>query len=368
MIPDRPYLRDGVDVYIREDFELHFVFLASRKRIIVRASSALIESLVWLDGTKSKADLFQQFADTYVDERVENFKAFLSYLAGLGIVANPNWDTELGLGDSVLALQKRQLAFLLDVLGTPKRVAEVQLKFGSARITCFGTGAVGSWLLRLLIGMGFRNFNLIDHGKCDSSDISRHAFHGSTGWAEGTSKVKATAAAMREHFSDMSITTFDEPLTTTSDLAKLIPKSTDLVINAADEPYIGYTSVLLSRHCVPRRLPLLVAGGFDAHLASLGEMIVPYETPCADCYADFFRDALADWIPISHPVAERSKGSGGLCGLSVFSASAAAMSIMRLFSGFSFSESGRGELIFDHYALENFRVERREDCLICGSK
>jgi hypothetical protein len=46
-----------------------------------------------------------------------------------------------------------------------------------------------------------------------------------------------------------------------------------LIVNAADEPYIGYTSIKLSRYAVKNSLPLFVAGGFDAHLASIGEMI-----------------------------------------------------------------------------------------------
>ncbi len=290
------------------------------------------------------------------------------YLTREGIVVDPDWPANLGLDEYTLMFQQRQLAFLLDVLGTPERVAETQLRFSQARITCFGVGAVGSWLLRLLLGMGFRRFTLIDHGRCESADVARHAFHGSRGWQEGAPKVQATAEAMRQQLPAVQVTTFDEPLTTDSRLEKLVACDTDLVINAADEPYIGYTSVLLSRHCVPRKLPLLVAGGFDAHLASLGEMIVPNETPCADCYAEFFRETLADWVPVTHPVTERANGAAGLCSLSVFAAATAAMSVLRLLSGQSAGEGGRGELLFDRYALEHFHVDRRPDCPVCGAK
>ena len=40
---ERPYLRDGVDVYVRGDNELHFVFLATRKRLILKAQPELIQ-------------------------------------------------------------------------------------------------------------------------------------------------------------------------------------------------------------------------------------------------------------------------------------------------------------------------------------
>jgi molybdopterin-synthase adenylyltransferase len=269
--------------------------LSTRKRLVVQALPALIVALAWLDGQSTAVELRARFVCEHPDAPPGGLDAFLSYLVREGIVVDPDWMENLGLDAATLDFQRRQLAFLLDVLGTPERVAEVQLRFAQSRITCFGVGAVGSWLLRLLLGMGFRHFTLIDHGCCDEHDVARHAFHGSDGWTEGASKVQVTASAMRTQFPEVEVASFDEPLTIESNLANLIPEGTDLVINAADEPYIGYTSVLLSRYCVPRRLPLLVTGGFDAHLASLGEMIVPHETPCADCYADYFYAGRWRW-------------------------------------------------------------------------
>lgn len=95
-------------------------------------------------------------------------------------------------------------------------------------------------------------------------------------------------------------------------------------------------------------------------------MIIPGVTPCADCYADHFSEALRNWVPAEHPVADRRTTAGGLCSLSVFAAGAAAMQVLRLFTGEGEPNGGRGELLFDNYGLDTLAVQRRPDCPICG--
>lgn len=361
-----PYLRDGIDVYVRGEDEVHFVFLASRKRIVTKAKPFLIQALAWLDGKSSSDSLADRVAGAYGSLARDQFVEFLAYLERHGIVVEPDWLKRTELDPEIAVVQQRQMAFLLDVLGTPKQAELVQRKILNARLVLFGLGAVGSWILRQLLAMGFREFVLIDHDVTEPTDVSRHALYASQDAATSVLKAEAAANKIREHFKGVEVSFISAALTPESELEDLIPRGTDLVINAADQPYIGFTSVLLSRYCVPRRIPLLVAGGFDAHLGSVSEMIVPGVTPCADCYADYFREALSDWKPIEHPVEDRREGPGGLCSLSVFAAGAAVMEILRLFMGQAPSESGRGELLFENYQLDRFTVERRPDCPVCA--
>lgn len=253
------------------------------------------------------------------------------------------------------------------MLGLPEKVAEAQRKISEARLVCFGVGAVGSWLLRQLLGLGFKHFVLVDHDQAEIADVARHAFFDASDAAGATLKAAATAARIQAHFAGVEVVAKTEPLSTNTALEALIKPGTDLVINAADEPYIGYTSVLLSRFCVPRKIPLLVAGGFNAHLGSLGELIIPGRTPCADCYADYFQEALKDWVPVEHPVADRQHAAGGLCSLSVFAAGSAAMKVLRYFTEEGVFDGGRGELLFNDYQLDAFKVERRPDCCVCSN-
>ena len=361
-----PYLRDGIDVYVRGEDEVHFVFLATRTRIVLRVRACLVQSLAWLDGTSTCDTLVSRMGDAHGTEAGEQLRSLLGYLEQKGIVVEPDWLERSGLDRNAVATQQRQLSFMLDVLGTPERAIAAQRRIAEARVVCFGLGAVGSWLVRQLLGLGFRRFVLVDHDIVSEADVARHAFFDVADVAAGVPKTVAAAARIRDQFPQIDIDAKTTGLTTQTNLAEIIPCDASLVINAADQPYIGYTSVLLSRFCVPRRLPLLVAGGFDAHLGSVGEMIIPGVTPCADCYAEHFSEALRDWVPVEHPVTDRREAAGGLCSMSVFAAGAAAMQALRLFTGEGVPTGGRGELLYDNYRLDAFTVQRRPDCPVCS--
>ena len=86
-----PYLRDGIDVYVREEEEVHFVFLATRSRIVLRVRAYLVKSLAWLDGTSTFDALVSRMDDAHGAEAGCQFRALLSYLEQKGIVVEPDW-------------------------------------------------------------------------------------------------------------------------------------------------------------------------------------------------------------------------------------------------------------------------------------
>lgn len=66
----RPFLRDGVDVYVRGDDEVHFVFLATRKRITAKVKPFLIQALALLEGNEHVDSLLDRVAQLHgVDAR-----------------------------------------------------------------------------------------------------------------------------------------------------------------------------------------------------------------------------------------------------------------------------------------------------------
>ena len=99
-------------------------------------------------------------------------------------------------------------------------------------------------------------------------------------------------------------------------------------------------------------------------------MIVPRVTPCADCYAGYFKKSLANWKPIEHPTKFRSVAFGGLVSMSVFSVSVSALTILRYFIDSSNINEigGRGEFLFENYNLDTFEVHRDENCKVCGNQ
>jgi molybdopterin/thiamine biosynthesis adenylyltransferase len=166
----------------------------------------------------------------------------------------------------------------------------------------------------------------------------------------------------------VSIKTINESMKPDSDIEQII-KASDFVVNTLDEPYIGYTSSKISRICIKYRIPHYIAGGFDAHLASTGELIIPYVTPCVECYAGHFKETLKGWKPRKHPVKNRYTEIGGLSSMSLFSSSYACIEIIKYLAGLVNMEDNykiRGEFLFNDMSLTYLNVKRNPNCPICG--
>lgn len=362
----KPRLRDGVDIYLESESNVTFVYLSSRKRVKVKCHPLLIESLSWLTGESSVEELNTRIMNSSTEQILPNdgFLEFLKYLYQKGFLVPENWIEEISLPSRYKKRLERQLNFLLDITDSVDEVTRIQSRIYQAEIALFGLGSVGSWLCRELVMMGFHKFLLIDYDIVSEFDISRHAFFEQK--MIGLRKTEAAKQMVFDIDKEASVEVVNHALTTDTDLVSLL-SNINFVINTADEPYIGYTGLKLSRYCVQYKKPLMIAGGFDAHLGSLGELIIPGNTPCADCYTSFFKESLKDWKPISHPVKDRRNSYGGLSSLSVLAASTAAMTILRYFIDSTATFEGeRGELLFDDYDLSVFSVPKNPTCPICS--
>lgn len=356
-----------MDVYISPDSVVHFVFLSTRKRLRLRVTPLLIECLEWLDGFASVLELderYEALASSLDIKHSSSFIDFIQYLYGKGILVRKDWMQNAFCPEQVKRYS-RQLNFFLDIEESEVAATALLRRIMDCRVALIGVGAVGSWILRELVQIGFQRFIIVDPKELKPADRTRNAFfdHRLIG------RPKAMVAEGFVHGQALKPETraVQAPLDIDTNVEELIGSDVDLIINTADEPYIGATSIKLSRYCVTKRLPLLVAGGFDAHLASLSEMIVPGQTPCSDCYAKYFEETLRGWKPISHPIVDRRRGFGGLPSLSAFASSAAVLKIVRLLSERGGDiEQGRGEFLFDQYSIDSFKVARNPECPTCG--
>jgi len=368
-IPPRyPYLRDGIDVYLGDKSEVTFVYLSSRKRLRIKCHPGLIESLTWMRGRKTVPDILRLFRETYPDSGLgdEEVDGFICYLHAKNIIVDEDWFERLGLPTPYQERLQRQLHFLMDLVDSPARVAEIQQHIMRTKVAIFGVGAVGGWIARELVMMGFQRFILVDPDTTEASDAARHAF--ANDLRIGEPKVEVVAEGLRGIDPAIQVSAHSIALNIDTRLDELL-SDVGLIVNAADEPYIGYTSVKLSRFAVKNNLPVLIAGGFDAHLASFGEMIVPRQTPCADCYVNYFRVSLAGWKPVPHPVADRDKGFGGWSALSVISASAACLQVLKYFIDPKLVYKGRRtEFLAQDYSTYSFEVTRDLHCKVCGDR
>lgn len=361
-----PELRDGVEVFLypiqENSSHVLFLFLSNRRRLRIKCEPAFAALLKQF---AKRQPLGHSLANVGLDLNDETIH-FISFLEKEGIITlrDPLETTLLPIG--YVEQYKRQLYFLIDILKSPQKALEVQKKIYDAHVTLFGLGAIGSGILLQLCMMGFRNFTLIDYALIEENDIARAMYK--TDADEGNQKTQAARALVEATAFEPSVRTYDTTLKTTTELNDII-NETSIIINTADEPYIGYTNIKLSRYALSRGIPLFVAGGFDAHLASFGELLIPHVTPCADCYATFFEDSLKNWKPIPHPVKERQGWFGGLGSLSAFSSSVATLKILSYFldhDGNDTVAGGRGEFLFHNYSLDTFTVGRDTSCQSCG--
>ncbi len=361
----KPYLRDGVDVYINDKSKtVTFVFLSTRKRIQLNVEPYLVLLLPKMDGSytvKSLADSVENKQETQVVD-------FILYLIQKGIVTGSDWFEKLPFKPEYKKRLEKQIYFLMDMTSSPEEAYQIQKKIKDTSVAIWGIGSIGSWLLIELLQIGFEKIKIFDFDEVVANDISRHALYSEE--YLGTQKVKAYKNIGNKINPEASISSFDIALNTKCKLDSHL-NDVDLIINSADEPYIGYTSIRLSRYCIANEKLLFVAGGFDAHLASLGELIVPNRTPCSDCYNTYFKESLKDWKPVKHAVPDRDQGIGGLISLSMFSASTATLSILRYFinpEDFLSESSGRGEFKFDDYSIDSFVVKKDLKCEVCGEQ
>jgi len=361
-----PELRDGVEVFIypqeKDVCKVLFLYLSNRRRLRIACKPVFALLLKELAKPQPLVTSLHSSGLTMDDETV----TFLSFLEAEGIVTlSDPLETDL-LPAEYVERYKRQLYFLLDTLRSPQKAHVVQKRVFDAHIAIFGLGAIGSNILQQLCMIGFRQFSLIDYADIEENDIARTPYKIAS--QVGTPKTQAAKELVENFAFAPNIKLYNVANRTHTELKKFT-HGASLIINTADEPYIGYTNIKLSRYALQHNLPLLVAGGFDAHLASLGELLIPFVTPCADCYATFFHNSLKDWRPIPHPVKKREGWFGGLGSMSAFSAASSALDVLNYFvrqEAWHSVPGGRGEFHFHDYSLDSYTVERDVHCQSCG--
>lgn len=358
-------IRNGVDLYLINDEILTVYFMSTRLRKQFRVSIMTIKVIELLDGERSIREIYSLIKENSDSEiELNGLFEIMSKFSEMNIIIKRQED-DLKLSSDVLERYDRQLNFLSDFL-IGKSYIEAQQKLQKSNILILGCGAIGGDIAVHLAMCGVENFILYDNDIVEPSDISRHMFFKEK--YIGMNKTDALENYLLSINKKIEVIKVKKSLRPESQIAELIDAAT-FVVNTADEPYIGYTSMKVSRYCTQKRKAHFIAGGFDAHLASTGELIIPGITPCVDCYANYFKEALKGWKPKKHPVQERYLEIGGLSSMSLFSSSYAAIEIIKyiceLIDVKSYSKT-RGEFLFTSMDIEYLDVVRDRECKVCG--
>lgn len=358
-------IKDSVDVYVStieaELCIIQFYHINTRQKLSIKIDPAFSNLLSALDGVSPLSEHLEKLG---FELDTDELASVLIYLIDNGVLEHPSYiDPD--------SRYSRQINFLSDwIFGVTAETAHKRIV--ETHCVIFGVGAVGSSIAISLARAGVSRFTLIDNKVLVLQSSERHPYFSRE--EVGEPKVYALDRYLQRINSEVNVRCVQKKLLPLTDLSDLVD-SASVVVNTADEPYIGYTSVKLGRHLWGKNIPLYVAGGFDAHLMSTGDLYVPGESSCVDCSSNFFTIALADWKP-SYKIHKSSStkthvigGNGGLYSMSLFSASYGCVQLLNYIAGgkaYKSRLSRRGEFMTGQGEIEWVEISARENCNVCG--
>ena len=357
-------IRDGVDLYLNNNELLTIYFMNTRLRKQFKVSNNIIHIIESIDG-KTTVENIHKKLEKYVFSMVniEIIVSIIEKLEKLNVLVECNEEEE---NLDLVNRYDRQINFFGDFINGTSGSINAQKKLKDSIILILGCGAIGGDIAIHLAMCGVENFILYDYDIIEESDIARHMYYKTE--SIGKSKVDALSDYLITINKNIKVQKVNDILLPNKDISKLIDKAT-FVVNTADEPYIGYTSMKISRYCTENKKAHFIGGGFDAHLASSGELIIPGITPCVDCYAQHFKQVLQGWKPKPHPIIDRYLEIGGLSSMSLFSASYAVIEIIKYICGLINPreyKNTRGEFLFGTMDITYLNVVKDEHCKVCG--
>lgn len=357
-------IKDSVDLFWSNQRYLTVYYMNTRQRKTFVINHEMIHFFECIDGKSKLSDICDKMGEEY-HVPMEAIEPIVNSLIRNRIITEVKANTDI-LPSTILERYDRQINYFSEFFEDDESAVLAQKKLMESRVLIFGCGAVGGDIAIELAMAGVGFITLFDYDLAEPSDIARHLYY-RTGTGPQP-KVDLLARELKNINSEIQVNTVCEKLRPDSDIEELISQH-DFVVNTLDEPYIGYTSTKISRICMKLRLPHYIAGGFDAHLSSTGELIIPYVTPCVECYANHFKQKLKNWKPDKHPVEKRYMEIGGLSCQSLFSASYACIEIIKYLAGLVVMNDNykiRGEFLFHDMSLTYLDVKRDPACPICG--
>ena len=361
-------IKDSVDVYIKEKDDsfcvVQFYKINTRQRYVVEISREILDILPLLCGEYTIEQISQKHSIN-----LDSLEVFVDFLLTNGLLVNMEADMCRSEYSDRFA---RQIAYFEDLTNYRNGV-EAQKVLANNHVVIFGAGSVGSAIAIELIRMGVRHITLIDYKRLDQSHKIKHLYCNNLNL--GQKKVDALKEYLLKINQCITVEVFHEKILPDTDLTKFIHNKTSLVVNSADEPYIGHLSVKIGRFLWDKNIALYIAGGFNAHSMSTGEIIVPNITPCIDCYTNSFKIALGNWKPKYKTITSTHRdkdiilgGPGSISACSLFSASYACMCIVYYLLGVDFPMEKRGEYLINSGFITwiNLGRSKNAECQTCS--
>ncbi|HAT8489397.1 ThiF family adenylyltransferase [Vibrio vulnificus] len=372
-------IKESVDVYTFKSDQLdkvrvQFYKINTREKITIEIDHAFLSILSSLDGLKTISEVFNE---NNLEYDFDELKEIIEYLMSKGLIIEKN---EQELIDSYNADRySRQINYFDDLIS--EKTGECsQIELMNKKVLIIGCGSTGGIISTQLAMSGVKKFVLWDYKKTNRGSLTRHIYVNNSNY--DLYKVDSLGEHLKSIDSRIVVKSYKSKLLPNTNLDNYIDEDIDIVINTADEPYIGHISVKLGRYLWSKKIGLYVSGGFDAHLMSSGELIHNGMTPCIDCCSTTFKKALSNWKPKYNQNIETKAndeeeslrvnigGAGGLFPHALYSSSLACMNIidyLLLNEHHTDKCNKRGEFLVERCEQTWFEMRKQDDCKICKS-
>jgi bacteriocin biosynthesis cyclodehydratase domain-containing protein len=198
----------------------------------------------------------------------------VSELVGHGLVV----DAELDVDDRFA----NQRAYLEQLGLAGVDVRDLHDAVRDTHVLVLGAGGVGSWLSHALAMAGVRALTVVDADRVEERNLCRQPYPVER---LGERKIVALGSLLARLRPDLAYRGVDLHVDDHEDLASLLD-GIDVVAACADQPSTELVGQRVSRACLPRRVPHVVAS-YSGPVARIGPTWVPRRRPpaCLGCLA-----------------------------------------------------------------------------------
>jgi molybdopterin-synthase adenylyltransferase len=307
----------------------------------------------------SDEDLLTEFS--LGSEELEQFLAPL-ITSGL-ILSEENFTNRNALGERNI----RTVEFFRSFASVERPTIELVEKLMNSTILVLGLGGIGTWVVEMFARMGIRKLILVDPDTVEESNIPRQAMF--TRLSVGLLKTEAAKAFCEAVSENTEVQTFSEQMTDPESLFLKLSE-VDLVINCADKPDVDFTNALVTHACFKADIPHILCGGYDGHLSSLGQTVIPGETSCWFCFADSgICEDLLDGFRIVDRTSNQQIG-GTICPVGAYVASFQVQEAVRILTGCSAPVmiNRKAEIDFTNLSQSFVNIPKLKTCKLCGNE
>ncbi len=353
-------LRPSVSIIPTKDHSIWEFFQSNTRRIkhFKLADSILIEMVKELDGS-TLAELKGRYGTNAPIDK------FISHLYESCYIED--FDIAQKASDHPF---NRVINFIADYLPTHEAIRKFD-KIQNSHVVIIGCGAIGSWVSQLLCQNGIKNFTLCDPDVVKLGNLNRSLFFYSD---IGKKKIVCLKESLERINKNANVFCVDSLVTCEKDVhnaLELINSEADLVINCSDFPNVDTTSEYISKACMARKIPHIIAGGYNLHLSLIGPTIIPGSSACFHCIQLGLEKELPIYFTNTKKLHREKRNIGNLAPLAGISASFVAFESLRVLIDSDkmspYMMGKRGEFNFLTSKLHFSEYPKSPYCEWCGS-